>query len=268
MRFFKNPIFLILLLAAAAGAGAFFAYPKERNIKNVEMLQSDKPASVVTSTPAYFENIRGFLAKPASGGTFPGVVMVHEFWGLNENIKMMAEELAKEGYAVLAVDLFEGEVAADQERARALSSGINQERASLNLRAAAKYLKETEKVPKIASLGWCFGGGQSLQLALSGEPLDATVIYYGRLTADRDKLKNIRWPVLGIFGDQDQSITVQSVRDFEKALEEVGAVKEVYIYPGVGHAFANPTGMNYAPEETKDAWAKTTAFLARNLGKK
>jgi len=261
----KNLIFLLLFLLVAAGAAIFIAYSGEQNVKNVEMLQSGKNIAVVTSAPVYSEGVRGYLAKPASGGPFPGVIMIHEFWGLNENIKMMAEELAKEGYAVLAVDLFEGEVAADQERARVLSSGINQERATANLRTAAKYLRETEQVPKLATLGWCFGGGQSLQLALSGELLDATVIYYGRLISDEVKLMNIRWPVLGIFGDQDQSISVQSVKDFEQALGEVGVTREIYIYPGVGHAFANPTGMNYAPEETKDAWTKTTAFLARNL---
>jgi carboxymethylenebutenolidase len=111
-------------------------------------------------------------------------------------------------------------------------------------------------------LGWCFGGGQSLQLALNSEqnPLAATVIYYGNLVNDTNELSKIKWPVLGIFGDQDQSIPVKSVNAFEQALNKTGVTNEIYIYPGVGHAFANPSD-NYAPKEAADAWKKTLAFL-------
>ena len=114
-------------------------------------------------------------------------------------------------------------------------------------------------------MGWCFGGGQSLQLALNSEqnPLAATVIYYGNLVNDTNELSRIKWPVLGIFGDQDQSIPVESVNAFEQAFNETGITNEIYIYPGVGHAFANPSGDNYAPEETVDAWEKTLAFLKK-----
>ena len=114
------------------------------------------------------------------------------------------------------------------------------------------------------SLGWCFGGGQSLQLAVN-EPLDATVIYYGNLVTDEKQLLKIGWPVLGIFGDKDTSIPVSSVNEFDASLDKLKITNEIYIYPGVGHAFANPSGMNYAPEQTRDAWEKTLAFLDKNL---
>jgi carboxymethylenebutenolidase len=102
-------------------------------------------------------------------------------------------------------------------------------------------------------------------LALNSEehPLAATVIYYGNLVNDRESLSKIKWPVLGIFGDQDQSIPVDSVMQFEQALNEIGITNEIYIYPGVGHAFANPSGDNYAPKETADAWKKTLVFLEK-----
>jgi carboxymethylenebutenolidase len=199
------------------------------------------------------------------------VVMIHEWWGLNDNIKEMADELAGEGYVVLAADLYNGEVATDPNRARELSSSVreNPQQAITNLQSAVQYLASLPNVnsSRIASLGWCFGGGQSLQLALNSEqqPLAATVIYYGNLVNDTNELSKIKWPVLGIFGDQDNSIPVDSVRAFGRGLNETGVTNEIYIYPGVGHAFANPSGDNYAPQETTDAWQKTLTFLDKYL---
>lgn len=232
-------------------------------MKNVEML-SKEGISVVGADVVYFNDVRGFYAYPEKEGKYPGVVMIHEWWGLNSNIKDMAKELAKEGYRVLAVDLF-GRVATTPDEARAQTTGLDQVKALENLKAAAKFLKQNG-ASKVASLGWCFGGKQSVELAISGEKLDATVVYYGSgLATTTDKLQAIKWPVLGIFGDQDQAIPIATVRAFETSLNTLGITNEIYIYPGVGHAFANPSGMNYAPEETKDAWAKTLAFLEKNL---
>lgn len=225
----------------------------------------------------YTEGSLGYLVYPSSTGKnatsvtgqqkLPAVVMIHEWWGLNDNIKEMADELAGEGYVVLGADLYNGEVATDPNRARELSSSVreNPQQAITNLQSAVQYLASLPNVDssRIAALGWCFGGGQSLQLALNSEqhPLAATVIYYGNLVNDTSELSKIKWPVLGIFGDQDNSIPVDSVRAFERGLNETGVTNEIYIYPGVGHAFANPSGDNYAPQETADAWQKTLTFL-------
>jgi carboxymethylenebutenolidase len=228
----------------------------------------------------YFDGSLGYLVYPSSANTtgtsagqqqqkLPAVVMVHEWWGLNDNIKDMADELASEGYVVLAADLYNGEVAADPNRARELSSSVreNPQQAISNLQSAVQYLTSLPNInsSRIAALGWCFGGGQALQLALNSEqhPLAATVIYYGNLVNDTNELSKINWPVLGIFGDQDQAVPVESANAFEQALNETGITNEIYIYPGVGHAFANPSGDNYAPEETADAWEKTLAFLKK-----
>ena len=197
--------------------------------------------------------------------------MIHENRGLNDNIKATANLLSKQGYVVLAVDLFQGEVTTDPNRARQLASSVrnNSDIAIANMQSAVSYLSSLENVnaSRIASLGWCFGGGQSLQLALNSEdrPLAATIIYYGNLVNDTQALSKIKWPVLGIFGDQDQSIPVNSVKQFEQALNKIGVTNEIYIYPGVGHAFANPSNANYAPKETADAWQKTLAFLDRHV---
>jgi carboxymethylenebutenolidase len=231
----------------------------------------------------YTEGSLGYLVYPNSTDKnttsitgqqqqkLPAVVMIHEWWGLNDNIKEMADELAGEGYVVLAADLYNGEVATDPNRATELSSSVreNPQQAITNLQSAVQYLASLPNVnsSRIASLGWCFGGGQSLQLALNSEqhPLAATVIYYGNLVNDTNELSKIKWPVLGIFGDQDNSIPVDSVRAFGRGLNQTGVTNEIYLYPGVGHAFANPSGDNYAPQETTDAWQKTVTFLDKYL---
>ncbi|MBI5421987.1 dienelactone hydrolase family protein [Candidatus Peregrinibacteria bacterium] len=217
-------------------------------------------------TSTITEGNLGFLAKPKTPGIYPGVVMIHEWWGLNDNIKEMAKILAKEGYVVLAVDLYNGQVATDSAKAMELSGAVqkNPQAALDQMKKAVQYLRTDEKAPKIASLGWCFGGGQSLQLALN-DTLDATVIYYGQLTDDKAKLGHIQWPVLGNFGEKDTNISVASVESFKSALTELGIQNQITIYPGVGHAFANPSGSNYAKNETLDAWQKTVDFLKANL---
>lgn len=240
--------------------------PLDENTTNSDMLNGEGEFEVNIEMVNYFESVNGYLAIPAQAGNYPGVILIHEWWGLNQNIKDMAAELASNGYAVLAVDLYNGKVATDSNQARELVSSIDKETAVENMKAAITYLKETQSSTRVASLGWCFGGGQSLQLALSGEqPVDATLIYYGSLVTDKNQLSKINWPVMGVFGDKDTSIPVESVNEFDAALDELGIENEIYLYQGVGHAFANPSGQNYAPIETADAWQKTLTFLEKSL---
>lgn len=218
---------------------------------------------VVAEEVPYFEDAKGYFVRPAGAGVHPGVVMIHENRGLRPEIKAAAEDLAREGYMVLAVDLY-GVVMETQEEARAFSQTYDAAKGLDNLHAATEYLRQSG-ANKVASLGWCFGGAQSLALATSGEKLDGTIIYYGRLQAEKDDLDNIDWPVLGIFGDQDQAISTTSVANFEQTLQELEVPVEIHMYEGVGHAFANPSNQNHAPEETADAWQKTLTFLDRTL---
>ncbi|MDD2871294.1 MAG: dienelactone hydrolase family protein [Candidatus Gracilibacteria bacterium] len=208
----------------------------------------------------------GYYAHPKTEGNYPGIVMIHEWWGLNKEIKYMADLLANDGYNVFAIDLYDGQVADTTEKAMELSTKVreNGTGAIEKLSLAYDYLKNTQKSTKVASLGWCFGGQQSLNLSLS-KPLDATVIYYGNLVTDSEKLKTITGPVLGIFGEQDKSISVESVNKFRDALDKNGTKREIHVYSGVGHAFANPTGNNYGKTQTQNAWKKTVAFLKENL---
>src|SRR5215207_5402208 len=229
------------------------------------------------SSVIYYDNTTGYLVYPELANNtqqqepMPAVIMIHEWLGLNEHIKNQADLLAKEGYVVLAVDLYRGEVATDSNRAMALASSVRNNSTSAidNLQSAVNYVKSLEMVDgsRIASLGWCFGGDWSLQLALnsSENPLAATIIYYGRPVTDTASLSSISWPILGIFGDQDQAITVESVKQFASALNASGITNDIYLYEGVGHAFANPSLDNYAPKETADAWQKTVGLLRTYL---
>jgi carboxymethylenebutenolidase len=196
--------------------------------------------------------------------------MIHENRGLNAYIKDMANTLARQGYVVLAVDLFKGQMATNNDQARLLSTSVrnNPGESIANLQSAVKYVSSLPFVDssKIASIGWCFGGGQSLQLALNSQnhPLVATILYYGTpLITDAQQLSKIKWPILGIFGDKDQANPLPLINKFKVALDANKINNDILIYRGLGHAFANPSNQNYAPKETADAWQKTLSFLKK-----
>lgn len=252
---------LLLLLLATSGCTQ-----SPGGATNATLLGQDQ-RGVVGEEVAYFAEgeAPGYLARPGNRSTalLPGVVMVHEWWGLTDHVRDMARTLAANGYAVLAVDLFEGSVATTPEQARAQVQGLDQDRALRNLVAATMHLRDAG-APSVSVLGWCFGGGQALRAALTGQPYAATIVYYGSLVTDEANLSALQSPVLGIFGAEDRSIPVAQVEAFDRALTNLSIPHEVHVYPGVGHAFANPGGAAYAPGPTTDAWAKTLAFLGRH----
>jgi len=216
------------------------------------------------------ELVYGHFAFPADMvEPLPAIIIIHEWWGLNDNVRAMADRLAGEGYIVLAVDLYGGEVAESPAGARQLMLSVveNPDQASENIRKAYDFVNTTAGAPKVGSLGWCFGGGWSLNTAmLFPDELDASVIYYGQVTDDEDKLRAINAPILGLFGADDTGISVESVQQFEAALERLRKNYDIQIYPGAGHAFANPTGRNYNAEIAEDAWRRTLEFLGHNMG--
>ena len=213
------------------------------------------------------EEITGYLATPENGaGNAPGLIVIHEWWGLNDNIRMMADKLAGEGYQALAVDLYKGKVAETPDSAGTYARSVQNDDALDNLNQAYQYLANERGAGSIGVIGWCFGGAWSLQTALAHpQKIDATVIYYGRLVTDTEQLKKLRMPVLGIFGAEDQGIPPKKVKEFEAALNEAGVSNSIHIYEGAGHAFANPSGTRYVEEAAEDAWRKTTRFLSEHL---
>ena len=215
------------------------------------------------------ELVYGYFVFPSNMiDPLPAIIVIHEWWGLNDNVRAMANRLAAEGYIVLAIDLFGGKTAVNPAEARKMMISVveNPERAAENIRQAYDFVDETAGAPSIGSLGWCFGGGWSLNTAmLFPDKLDASVIYYGQVTEDEDKLRPISAPILGLFAAEDRGIPIESVHAFEQSLERLRKDFEIHIYPNVGHAFANPTGRNYNAAAAEDAWQKTLDFLSQKL---
>lgn len=234
---------------------------------------SPAPSTAPSAAPTgagsvtYYQDTQGHLALPTGSGAHPAVVMIHEWWGLNDQIKGKADELAREGYVVLAVDLYKGKVATTSQEAQTQVRALNQEEAIANLKGAVAFLRGRSDVraDKVASLGWCFGGGQSLRLAQAQPDLAATVLYYGQVVTDANALKGLP-PIQGVFGEADASIPMDQVRAFDEALTQAGNTHEVHTYAGAPHAFANPTNSTaYRPDAAADAWTKTLAFLRAKL---
>lgn len=240
--------------------------PVENNSKNLRQ-SADVTGQEVTYAVVRGNKISGYLSKPSDAdGETPGIIVIHEWWGLNDNIRMMTDKLAGEGYTALAVDLYNGRVAESPDSAGIYARSVNDDEAVDNLTQAYEYLSEQPGSENIGVIGWCFGGAWSLQTALAHpEKIDATVIYYGRLVTDAEKLKPLQMPVLGIFGEEDEGIPPKQVNAFEEALNEAGVESSVHIYEGADHAFANPSGTRYNEEAAEDAWQKTLQFFEQNL---
>lgn len=225
--------------------------------------------AVRTALVPYGRTAPGFMAEPASGEIKGSVVMIHEWWGLNDNVRGMAERLAGEGYRVLAVDLYDGVVAQAPEQAQQLYRGAMGDRSALraHLTAAFNALQERPDAGRIGMMGWCMGGLGTLEGALAlPEALAAAVIYYGDVSRRSiEELRPLRMPILGLFGEADRGIPADTVRAFGERLALAGVSADIHIYPGAGHAFANPSGRNYLAEPAADAWRRTLAFFETHL---
>ena len=214
------------------------------------------------------ETVNAVLYLPQGKGPFPALVVIHEWWGLNDWVKEQASKLADQGYVALAIDLYRGKVATTPDEAHEIMRGVPQDRATRDLLAAANYLRSQKNVdPKrVGSIGWCMGGGYSLDLALNDPMLKATVINYGHLATDEAALKKINASILGIFGGQDRGIPPADVNKFESQLKALGKTVEIHIFPDAGHGFENPNNkQGYRAEDAAQAWKFTVDFLAKQL---
>lgn len=212
--------------------------------------------------------LKGYLARPATAKpNTPAVLVVHEWWGINDNVKMMTDRIAGEGYVALAVDLMKGVVTADPAVAEKLYiAGMEDvSGGEANLDAALKYLNGRGS-KKIGTIGWCFGGHWSLRAGLvGGDRVHATVMYYGQPITDPKELARLRSPLLGHFGVMDQGIPVDTVRTMETALKRSGGTVKIEVHHA-DHGFANPSGKVYNLPAAEAAWASTVAFWRKQLG--
>jgi carboxymethylenebutenolidase len=233
------------------------------------VVRAQAPKTQTVEFPSGKETTSGFLAIPDKPGVYPGLLVIHEWWGLNDWVKEQSEKLAEQGYVVLAVDLYRGKSAADPSDAHELMRGLPQDRAIRDMQAAFEYLatRKDVKPNRLGAIGWCMGGGLALQLAIHQPRLGAVVVNYGALPTDPNDIQQIGAWVLGNFGADDKGITPADVQAFEKAMKGLNRRIDVKIYPGAGHAFENPNNTSgYRPEAAADAWKRTLAFLHNALG--
>jgi len=251
--------------SAASGAGA--GLPSSTGPLTEEQFKAlhAPPTSAQvpgTGTKIDLAGTRAYLSLPSGPGPFPAIVVIHEWWGLNANIEHWADRLASAGWAALAVDLYGGVVATDADAAMAAMKSADDAKATATITAALDFLAKDPRVraTKRAVIGWCFGGGWSLQTALAHPELDGAIIYYGQLETDPAKLAAIKARVLGVFGTRDKGIPPDKVAAFQAALQQAGVRAEIYSYDAE-HAFANPSNPKYDEAGAAEAWKHVLAFL-------
>ena len=229
------------------------------------------PESLTTSESVVYgktedQSHRGYLSQSTAVDKKAGLIVIHEWWGLNEDIHLMTDQLAGLGYTALAVDLYNGESATEVREALQLSTNLSKNEASAlaNLKAAYDYLTKEQGVDKVGIIGWCLGGKWSLRGALMlPEQIDATVIYYGSLVNDKEQLATLEMPIIGFVGTKDR-LHKQFI-EFSQNLQELDKEASIHIYEGAKHAFANASGIAYEKEAADDSWNKTISFLKLHL---
>ena len=239
----------------------------EEEFKKMHELKEGTPPKLDGTMIDVPKGGRAYLSLPKGAkAPMPALVVVHEWWGLNDNVKLWADRFAAEGYAALAVDLYEGTVAKTSDEAMAAMRKVDEKKAVETMRAAVAFLKTDPRVQsaKIASVGWCFGGGMSLKLALAEPELTAAVMYYGHPVTEPEKLASLRAPLLGVFGTKDKSIPPEVVKQFEDALTAAKKEHKIQSYEAE-HAFANPSNPKYDEKNAAAAYEETRAFLAQHL---
>lgn len=207
---------------------------------------------------------RAYLSMAANDDA-PGLIVIHEWWGLNDHIRHWTDRLAAAGYHALAVDLYGGAVATTRDEALAAMRAVDDDAATTTLRAAAAHLANEIGVERYGSIGWCFGGGWSLRTAIDQSELDACVVFYGRLVTEADELASVRAPILGVFGTLDTSIPNEVVDAFEEAAIEAGVPGIAIAQYQAEHAFANPSSARYHPAAAAAAWTVVREFLDAKL---
>jgi carboxymethylenebutenolidase len=210
----------------------------------------------------------GYLALPAGAAAKPAIIVIPEWWGVNDWVREQTDRLAKQGYVALAVDLYRGRAASTSDEAHELMRALPEDRAVADLKAAFNYLASRKDVdPKrIGAIGWCMGGGYSLALATNEPRLAAAVINYGRLVTDPATIAKIQAPILANFGAKDRGIPVADVNAFKAALDKADKSSDIKIYEDSGHAFMNPNNKEgYRAESAKDAQDRIDRFFAAKL---
>ena len=220
------------------------------------------------------EPVKAYVSQPMRTGFYPGVVVIHEWWGLNGQIKGVADRTAEDGYVAIVPDLYRGKLGTDAGIAHELMRGLNENYALDVVEQAITWLRANEALTAkrargqempVAVLGFCMGGRIALATALKPADIQSAVMFYGSVETQKEALKPLKVPLLGIFGNEDHGIPVDQIKAFDKALTESGKQATILVYPGVGHAFFNEERPGYDKEMAFDAWERTRMFLKETL---
>lgn len=211
---------------------------------------------------------RGYLAIPAGDGPWPGVVVIQEWWGLNDHIRDITDRFARAGFAALAPDLYYGETAAEPDEARKLAMSLEYPDALGVIQGTVYYLIADSRVSpkKIGLIGFCMGGGLAWHGAAKLEGIGAAVPCYGggpEMTPE--EAVGIRVPVLAIYGELDQGVSPEVARRRAALMDAAGVQQETVIYPEAGHAFMNDGRPSYNPEAAEDAWRRIIDLFRQTL---
>jgi carboxymethylenebutenolidase len=254
----------------AGGTAAEVTSAQESNIPDAILGKAAPPRG---EDLAYFDSdpsTVGYVVTPDGEGPFPAVILIHEWNGLVDRVRQVADALADEGYVALAADMYSGQIGTNRDENMTLmqEAQADPDRVIANLDAAVSYLRGRADVTgKVAAMGWCFGGGVALSFALGGESHEGTAIFYGRLIEDPDVLASIDHPVYGTFAELDGGIPPDQVNRFAEALRTAGVENDIHIYDDVNHGFwlwvdRDP---DTAAAPAADAWTRLKAYLARVL---
>jgi len=259
------------------------AADQEKALEEAMNQQSPKNLDPSTNIPngwterktADGQTVRLYVQHPAIEGSaapnLPALLVVQEWWGVNDDIQKRTQDFAAKGYYAVAVDLYDGKTTADATEAAALKTALTDAAAQKRLKAGVDFLadlaaKGTVSKARTGVIGWCMGGQQACLLATTDPRIKATVIFYGPLVKDPAELKKIHGPVLGIFGNDDTAPGPADVNAFEKSLKDAKIEVEIHRYDAAGHAFASKSSPDrYKEPQAKDAWDKTWAWLDKNL---
>lgn len=250
---------LMLILAASVAIDALLGRDRIQTVTNTTLpgVEGEPP-------------VAAYVARPAASTSepLPAVIMIHEFWGIQSSINGKAEALAQEGYIVVAPDTYRGAVTGWLPRAIYLSASTPTERVNRDLDSVFAWLAQQPDVDatRIMVMGFCYGGGKALRYSLHNSEIAATGVFYGSLIDDPSVLQNLPGPVLGIFGEEDQSPSPDNVAAFELALQAAQIPHHITVYPGVGHAFVTDVDAIRRGGPQGAAWQEFLDFLRENLG--
>jgi carboxymethylenebutenolidase len=261
----------LLSLALLVALAPHLARAQDSSIPDAIIGKAPPPQG---QTVTYFPGdslTRGYVAVPTGKGPFPALVLIHEWNGLVDRDRQVADLFASRGYVALVVDLYQGKTGSNQQENVALMNVVHAhpDVVIANLDAAQKFLRARSDVSgKIGVMGWCFGGGIALSYALGGADHDATAIFYGSLVTDPAQLRRIHHPIYGTFAGQDRGIPPAQVAQFRAVLDSLGVKNDIHVYDPVQHGFwlwvDRDPATNTAP--AADAWQRLVRYLRETLG--